>query len=52
MSGVQAVWVIRTNKTASLYTPGVEPIELGVDGVLRDENLLPGFACPVAELFP
>ncbi len=51
MAGVRAVWIVRMDQTATLYSPGVEPREISADGDLSDETVLPGFSCRLAELF-
>ncbi len=38
-------------ETITVYRPGAEPVELGLDGVLEGEPVLPGFRLPVAEVF-
>ena len=38
-------------ESITVYRPGVEPVELGLDGVLEGGPVLPGFRLPVAEVF-
>ena len=51
-AGVRMVWVIfpRT-KTVHVHRPNTNPLILGSDNSLTGEDVLPGFACHVAELF-
>lgn len=45
-------WLVHTyRRTITVYRPGAEPVELGLDGVLEGEPVLPGFRLPVAEVF-
>lgn len=51
-AGVLRVWVVnpRTRRIL-IYRSPESFVELGAGEVLRDEELLPGFALPVAEIF-
>jgi Uma2 family endonuclease len=52
-AGAQTVWVVDPRgRQVTVYGPGrfSEPVPPG--GILRGEPLLPGFECPLAELFP
>lgn len=50
-SGVGAVWVVRTDRTATLYSSDGTARDVGPNGLLSDSNVLPGFACPMSRLF-
>jgi Uma2 family endonuclease len=51
-AGCQAVWVVNpAKKTVSVYRPGAAVERLIATDTLADENLLPGFALPLAEVF-
>jgi Uma2 family endonuclease len=50
--GVKLLWVIDPEKvTAVVYAPGTPPRTVRRDGALDGEDVLPGFSCPLAELF-
>ncbi|QDU90069.1 hypothetical protein Pla175_34690 [Pirellulimonas nuda] len=53
-AGVKLVWVIDpVTRTAMVYRPrGAQPSRLSIDGELSGEDVLPGFKCQVAALFP
>lgn len=53
-AGIQLVWVINPNRrTVSVYRSGGEPpSRLGERDELSGEEVLPGFRCPIASLFP
>jgi Uma2 family endonuclease len=52
-AGVQIVWELDPRaRVLTVYRPGVEPRALGVGDALTGEELLPGFALPLARLFP
>ncbi len=51
MAGIRAVWVVRLNQTATLYSPGIEPKDVSSEGELSDEDVLPGFSLRLGELF-
>ena len=38
-------------KTVDVYRPGLDPVCLGLEGILEGEPVLPGFRLPVAEVF-
>jgi Uma2 family endonuclease len=45
-------WLIHPyKKTVTIYRPGQEPEQLGLDGMLDGADVLPGFRLAVAELF-
>jgi Uma2 family endonuclease len=46
------VWVVHpARRTVAVYQPGAEPQTLSEGGFLDGHGLLPGFRCPVADLF-
>jgi len=50
--GVKLLWVIDPAKTtAVVYRPGLPPRTVRKDGAFDGEGVLPGFSCPLAELF-
>jgi len=50
--GTKLVWVVDpTEKTVSVHPQDKEPVTLFDSDTLTAEPLLPGFACPVAEIF-
>ncbi len=53
-AGVRLVWVIDpVTRTVMVFRPhGAHPSRLSIDGVLSGEDVLPGFECKVADLFP
>jgi len=53
-AGIRLVWVINpSSRTVSVYRSGGEaPSRLGERAELDGEDVLPGFRCPIAELFP
>jgi Uma2 family endonuclease len=51
-AGARLVWVIDpVRRTAVVYRPEGEPTILGADGVLDGEDVLPGFALPLADVW-
>jgi Uma2 family endonuclease len=51
-AGVRLVWVIDPeHRTAAVYRANGEVIELGEDGVLDGEDVLPGFTLPLSEIW-
>jgi Uma2 family endonuclease len=51
-SGTRVAWVIDPEtRTAAVYHGMDHPQTLGLSGVLQDEQYLPGFRFPVADLF-
>jgi Uma2 family endonuclease len=51
-AGAQQVWLIRPEeRTVAVYGVSPDPLVLGVTDLLTGGELLPGFACRVAELF-
>jgi Uma2 family endonuclease len=52
-AGTRLVWVVDPQRMAvTVYRPSHEVSVLGRDDVLSGEDVLPGFTCRVAELFP
>ena len=50
--GIDRVWVIDpATRRVHIFRPDSEPAALGEDEELRDDRVLPGFACTVARLF-
>ena len=50
--GVPVVWVVSTRfRSVSVHRPGVSPVVLDDRGTLAGGPELPGFSCPVADLF-
>lgn len=50
--GVAEVWVVNPrNQTVQVYRPDEPPRTLEVTAELKTESVLPGFCCPVADLF-
>lgn len=51
-SGVRLVWVIDPEKRqAAVHRTLTSVREIAADGALDGEDVLPGFRCPLAELF-
>jgi Uma2 family endonuclease len=52
-AGTRLVWVVNPrNRTVTVHRPGAPSERLQVADTLTGEDVLPGFACPVADLFP
>ncbi len=52
-AGVRVVWVVvPEDQSVAIYHPGQNPTLLAVNDTLSGEDVVPGFACPVAQLFP
>jgi Uma2 family endonuclease len=52
-AGVRLIWVVvPEDRSVAVYRPGQEPRILSDGEVLGGEDVLPGFSCPVADLFP
>jgi Uma2 family endonuclease len=52
-AGVRLVWVINAKKrTIVRYRSGAEPVTFNENDVLDGEDIVPGFTCRVADLFP
>ena len=51
-AGTRAVWVVDSERrSVTVYRSLLAPRQLGEQDVLEDEDVLPGFQAPVAELF-
>jgi Uma2 family endonuclease len=51
-AGARAVWVVWPNtRTVTVHRPGRKPHTLREEDTLTGEDILPGFACPVAKVF-
>ena len=51
-AGVQMLWVVDPfRRTLTIYQPGRDPTLLGEHGTLEGDPVVPGFRCPVAEIF-
>ena len=51
-AGARAVWVVWPNtRTVAIHGPGAKPVTLTEDDALDGGDVLPGFRCPVAEVF-
>jgi Uma2 family endonuclease len=51
-AGVQMLWVVDPfRRTLTIYQPGRDPSLLGEHGTLEGDPVVPGFRCPVAEMF-
>jgi len=52
-AGVRVVWiVVPEDQGVAIYRPGQNPTLLAVNDTLSGEDVVPGFTCPVAALFP
>lgn len=50
--GVALVWVVDTDfRTVAVYRPDAEPVLFNRTQTLSADPVLPGFSCPVADLF-
>ncbi|HEU0167923.1 MAG TPA: Uma2 family endonuclease [Chloroflexota bacterium] len=50
--GTQLAWLVQIGQFVEVRRPGQEPIRLGLDDELSDDDMLPGFRCRVRDLFP
>ena len=51
-AGIPLIWVIHPSlRRAHVLRPGQARVEVGPDGVLDGEDVLPGFTCSLADLF-
>jgi Uma2 family endonuclease len=51
-AGVQMLWIVDPFRhTVTIYQPGRDPSLLGEHGILEGDPVVPGFRCPVAEIF-
>jgi Uma2 family endonuclease len=47
------IWVVLPDeRSVTVYRPGQEQRTLTNSDVLTGEDVLPGFSCPVSQLFP
>jgi Uma2 family endonuclease len=52
-AGVRMVWVAYPpQREITVYRPGSKPMLLTADDEIPGEDVIPGFQCPVADLFP
>jgi Uma2 family endonuclease len=52
-AGVRLIWVLDPRRrTVTVYRPGQPPRSLGSGDTVAGEDVVPGFSCPVADLFP
>ena len=50
--GTRMVWAVNPeSRTVDVYRPGERTVTLGVDDALDGLDVLPGFACPVSDIF-
>lgn len=51
-AGTQMLWIIDPfRRTVTIYQPGRDPTMLGEHAILAGDPVVPGFRCPVAEIF-
>jgi Uma2 family endonuclease len=51
-AGARLLWVVDPfRRTVTIYQPGHDPTLLGEHGILEGDAVIPGFRCPVAEIF-
>jgi Uma2 family endonuclease len=51
-AGVKLLWVVDPfRRTVTIHQPGHDPVLLGERAILEGDPLVPGFRCPVAEIF-
>jgi Uma2 family endonuclease len=51
-AGVRMLWIVDPfRRTVTIYQPGCDPMLLGAHGVLEGDPVIPGFRCPVTEIF-
>jgi Uma2 family endonuclease len=52
-AGVRLAWIlVPEDRSIAVFRSGREPIVLSSGETLSGEDILPGFSCPVTELFP
>jgi len=52
-AGVPLVWLVNPdNRSVRVFRAGQPVVQLRVSDELTGDDILPGFHCPVAELFP
>ena len=50
--GTRLVWAVNPgSRTVDVYRPGERTVTLGLDDVLDGLDILPGFTCPVSDVF-
>ena len=50
--GTRPVWAVNPgSRTVDVYRPGERTVTLGVDDALDGLDVLPGFTCPVSDIF-
>ena len=50
--GTRLVWAVNPgSRTVEVYRPGERTVALGVDEALNGLDVLPGFTCPVSDIF-
>ena len=50
--GTRLVWAVNPgSRTVDVYRPGERTVTLGVDDALDGLDVLPGFICPVSDIF-
>lgn len=51
-AGVQMLWIVDPyRRMVTIFRPGHDPVLVGEHGILEGDPVIPGFRCPVAELF-
>jgi Uma2 family endonuclease len=51
-AGVQMLWIVDPfRRTVTIYQPELDPVLLGERATLQADPIVPGFRCPVAEIF-
>ncbi len=51
-AGVQMLWIVDPyRRMVTIFRPGHDPTLVGEHGILQGDPVIPGFRCPVAELF-
>ena len=51
-AGVKLLWVVDPfRRTVTVHQPGHDPVLLGERAILEGDPTIPGFHCPVAEIF-
>ena len=51
-AGTKLVWVANPHRrTVTIHRPGAQPVMLRETDTLTGDDVVPGFACPVAEIF-
>jgi Uma2 family endonuclease len=51
-AGVRMLWIVDPfRRTVTIYQPELDPVLLGERATLQADPIVPGFRCPVAEIF-